>query len=102
MSSRALLTDAQISDRLARLPTWRRDGQEIRRTVKLGDFAAAIAFVNGVAEIAEEEDHHPDITIRWNRVTLTLSTHDSGGITRRDLEVAARIEALAVESARNA
>jgi 4a-hydroxytetrahydrobiopterin dehydratase len=93
--SRSRLTDAQIADGLAGLPDWRRDGAAITRTVKLDGFGEAMDFVNRVAQLAEAENHHPDITVRWNRVTLTLSTHSSGGLTQRDLDLAAGIDALA-------
>ena len=79
----------------ARLPAgWRREGDAIRRTVKLKDFVAAVEFVNRLVEPAEEVNHHPDLELSWNTVTLTLSTHSEGGITERDLELARRIDAL--------
>ena len=74
---------------------WRREGNELTRTWSGEDFAEALAFVNAVGVLAEEADHHPDIDIRWNRVVLRLSTHSAGGITRRDLQLASRIDALA-------
>jgi 4a-hydroxytetrahydrobiopterin dehydratase len=74
---------------------WERAGDAIARDLKLPDFAAAMAFVNRVAELAEEANHHPDILVHgWNRVRLTLSTHSAGGITRNDLDLAGRIDAL--------
>ena len=74
---------------------WEREGDAIARDLKLADFAAAMAFVNRVAELAEEADHHPDILVHgWNRVRLTLSTHSAGGITQNDLDLARRIDAL--------
>jgi 4a-hydroxytetrahydrobiopterin dehydratase len=88
-----VLTDAQLAAALGDLPEWSRDGDAIRREVKLGDFSAAMAFVNRVAALAEAADHHPDIEIRWNRVTLTLSTHSEGGVTPRDLALAGQIDA---------
>ena len=79
----------------ARLPEgWRREGDAIRRTVKLKDFVAAVEFVNRLVEPAEEMNHHPDLELSWNTVTLSLSTHSEGGITERDLELARRIDAL--------
>lgn len=62
--------------------------------MKRKDFAAAMAFVNRVAELAEEADHHPDISVSWNTVVLTLSTHSAGGITQLDLDLAGRIDGL--------
>lgn len=79
------------------LPGWTRapgEGAAIRATVTLADFAAALAFVNAVGREAEEMDHHPDIDIRWNQVSLVLSTHSEGGLTQLDIELAHRISAL--------
>jgi len=73
---------------------WVREGDELRTTVKLHDFAGALAFVNAVGAAAEAADHHPDIDIRWNTVHLVLSTHDSGGLTLLDLALAAAIDRL--------
>ncbi len=73
---------------------WAREGDKLVKTVQKRDFAEAMAFVNAVAAVAEEVDHHPDITIRWNRVTLELTSHDSGGVTDRDLALAERLDAL--------
>jgi 4a-hydroxytetrahydrobiopterin dehydratase len=73
---------------------WSREGDELRTTVKLHDFAAALAFVNAVGAAAEAANHHPDIDIRWNKVHLVLSTHDSGGLTLLDLALAAAIDRL--------
>jgi 4a-hydroxytetrahydrobiopterin dehydratase len=72
---------------------WRREGDHITTEVVLADFAAAVAFVNAVAALAEEQGHHPDIDIRWNRVRLTVTTHDAGGLTDRDLQLARAVEA---------
>ena len=91
----ALLDDAAVEDGLGRLPGWERRGNEIARTFVRKDFRAAMAFVNEVAEAAEAAGHHPDIDIRWNKVTLALSTHSEGGLTARDFELAARIDELA-------
>jgi 4a-hydroxytetrahydrobiopterin dehydratase len=92
----ALLSDADIEARLAQLPEWRREGDEIVRDLKLGDFAAAIALVDRVAEAAEEANHHPDILVHgWNKVRLTLSTHSQGGLTESDFALAERIDGLA-------
>jgi 4a-hydroxytetrahydrobiopterin dehydratase len=83
--------DAALAERQLQ---WTRDGDELKTSVKLADFAAALNFVNAVGAAAEAANHHPDIDIRWNRVNLTLSTHDSGGITRFDLALAAAIDNL--------
>ena len=89
-----LVADQDIDARLARMPGWSRTGSELRRTVECGNFDAARRFVNAVAEIANELDHHPDFAWSWGTVTLTLSSHDAGGITERDFALAARIDAL--------
>jgi 4a-hydroxytetrahydrobiopterin dehydratase len=90
------LSDSEVDQRLQAVGEWRRrDEQSIERELKFGDFAAALAFVNRVAELAEQANHHPDILIHgWNRVRLTLSTHSQGGLTDADFELAGRIEAL--------
>jgi 4a-hydroxytetrahydrobiopterin dehydratase len=91
----ALLADDEIERRLAG-GGWSRAGQAIRREWQLADFAAAIAFVNRVAEQAEQANHHPDILVHgWNKVRLELSTHSAGGLTAADFALAERIDALA-------
>ncbi len=87
----ALLSETQIRDRLARLPGWERRGNEIRRTWTFADFESSMAFVNKVAAVAQAADHHPDIDIRYSKVTLALSTHDAGGLTARDFDLAEAI-----------
>jgi 4a-hydroxytetrahydrobiopterin dehydratase len=88
------LTPARIETELRTVPRWSHQGQSIARTFQFKDFAAAIVFVNSVARLAEEARHHPDIDVRWNAVTLTLTTHDAGGLTERDFALAASIDAL--------
>jgi len=83
--------DAALADRKLQ---WTRDGDELRTSVKLADFQGSLDFVNAVGAAAEAANHHPDIDIRWNRVNLALTTHDSGGITRFDLALAAAIDDL--------
>jgi 4a-hydroxytetrahydrobiopterin dehydratase len=84
----AKLTAAEIKTALATVPEWKLSGNAIARTYQFKDFPGAILFVNAVAELAEEAGHHPDIDIRWNRVTLTLTTHDAGGLTEKDFALA--------------
>lgn len=91
----ALLEDAQIAQFLDGSPEWERDGDSIVRTFQLGDFAEAMGFVTSVALRAERTNHHPDIDIRWNKVTLRLSTHSEGGLTEKDTDLAARFDQLA-------
>ncbi len=83
-----------------RLPQWTRRGSVIRRTYEFAGFPAAMRFVNAVARAAEVAQHHPDIDIRWNRVRLALTTHDAGGLTQRDVDLAASCDALAVRTDR--
>ncbi len=73
---------------------WRRDGDVLVKEVDRGDFAGALAYVNRVGQLAEEVNHHPDVEIRWRTVVLRLSTHSAGGLTERDLSLAARIDVL--------
>jgi 4a-hydroxytetrahydrobiopterin dehydratase len=73
---------------------WDRDGSELVKVRSGDDFAASLSYVNAVGALAEDMNHHPDIDIRWNKVTLRLSTHSAGGITKADLELARRIDAL--------
>jgi 4a-hydroxytetrahydrobiopterin dehydratase len=87
-----LLEDEQIEQRLDELGDWRRESDEISKTFEFDDFATAIEFVNGVARLADRYDHHPDIDIRYNKVTLALSTHSEGGLTERDFTLANDIE----------
>jgi 4a-hydroxytetrahydrobiopterin dehydratase len=91
----AVLDDHAIEAALEGLSGWAREGDEIRRTFEFGSFQPAIDFVNRVAEAAEAADHHPDIDIRFSRVTLALSTHSAGGLTKRDFALASRIDQLA-------
>ncbi len=89
-----ILSDQEIEQRLAG-SQWTRAGDAIVREHKLADFAAAIAFVNRVAEVAERANHHPDILVHgWNRVRLELSTHSQGGLTEADFALAAAIDEL--------
>lgn len=90
-----LLSDDEVTAGLERLEGWERAGDAIRRTFKLRDFVGSIEFVNWLVEPAEAMNHHPDLEISWNTVTVSLSTHSRGGITERDLELAERIQALA-------
>jgi len=83
------LTDSERGDFLLDHPEWALDGETISRTFVLQDFIEAVGFVARVAMASEVADHHPDIDIRWNKVTLTLSTHDQGALTEKDTKLAA-------------
>jgi 4a-hydroxytetrahydrobiopterin dehydratase len=89
----ALLSETEIEEHLSRVPGWERRGAQLTRTWTFADFKAAMAFVNRVAVLADAADHHPDIDIRYSRVTLVLSTHDAGGLTARDFALAETIGA---------
>jgi 4a-hydroxytetrahydrobiopterin dehydratase len=89
-----LLNEDEIASRLRRL-AWEREGDEIAREWRFEDFSEAIAFVNRVAEVAEEANHHPDIFIHgWNKVKLSLTNHSAGGLTEMDFTMAARFDGL--------
>jgi 4a-hydroxytetrahydrobiopterin dehydratase len=88
------LKDEDIDKALASLAYWQRDGQNIVREFKFDGFPDSINFVNRVADLAERSNHHPDITIKFNRVRLALSSHDSGGVTQRDIRLATAINQL--------
>jgi 4a-hydroxytetrahydrobiopterin dehydratase len=89
------MSDEQIQTALAQVPEWSELNGAIQRTFQFADFKAAMAFVNRVAEAAEARQHHPDILIRYNKVTFTLSTHDAAGITGKDFDLARTIDSLA-------
>jgi 4a-hydroxytetrahydrobiopterin dehydratase len=89
------LSAQEIQTHLGHVPGWTLDGAKIHKTFRFPTFPAAIAFVDKVAVIAQAADHHPDITIHFDRVTLTLSTHDAHGLTERDFALAAEIETVA-------
>jgi len=86
------LDEAGIAQALRQAPGWERAGSEIRRTYRFKDFREALAFVNRVGDLAERAGHHPDIDIRYNAVTLALTTHDAGGLTAKDFDVARAID----------
>jgi 4a-hydroxytetrahydrobiopterin dehydratase len=93
----ALLPEAEINQRLKGLKDWIRDGPTILKKFKFPGFPQAIEFVNKVAKLAEQAQHHPTIIITYNRVTLTLTTHTEGGLTEKDFLLAGRIEGLLYE-----
>lgn len=89
------MTPEQIKARLASIPEWSEMHDEIHRTFQFKDFVQAMAFVNAVAREAEAMNHHPDILIRYDKVTLRLSTHDAGGVTDKDFILAEKADGLA-------
>jgi len=88
------LSSAEVATRLSTVPHWAVNSGELVRTYLFKDFRAAMAFVNQVADLAEDAGHHPDIDIRYNKVRLALVTHDAGGITGKDFDLAARADKL--------
>lgn len=90
----ALESESEITRQLQSLKGWTRSGNEIRKTFALKDFVHAMGFVNSVALLAEKANHHPDVDIRWNKVTLALATHSEGGLTQKDFALAREVEAL--------
>ena len=89
---RQKLSDLEIQRALGSLPGWSRRGDTLTKTYTFEKFADGIAFVGRVAKIADEMDHHPDIDIRYTKILMSLSTHDAGGITQSDLNLAERTE----------
>jgi 4a-hydroxytetrahydrobiopterin dehydratase len=88
------LDQKQIKAALGDLDGWDFDGEALTRTFRFADFVHAVGFVEHLAEVAEERQHHPDIDIRFNKVTLHLVSHDAGGVTASDVELAEAIERL--------
>lgn len=91
----AVLADAEIKQALNGLKGWQQSGEAIQRIFQFPDFKSAMQFVNKVADAAEQANHHPDIDIRYNKVTMSLVSHDSGGVTQRDVRMAERINQIA-------
>jgi 4a-hydroxytetrahydrobiopterin dehydratase len=96
MAKPAKLSKRQITKHLAELPGWRRTGNALSKEFVCGSFTGAAKFIGKIAPIANAMDHHPDLQLyRYKRVTIILTTHDAGGITRKDFELAAKIDKLA-------
>jgi len=89
------LPQEDIEARLEAFPDWSQNGDALQRTFSFEDFLSAMAFVGRIADLAEEHQHHPDIMIRYNKVTLTLTTHDAGGLTEKDFAFAQDTDAFA-------
>jgi 4a-hydroxytetrahydrobiopterin dehydratase len=90
-----LLTDDEVTRQLADLPGWRREGDALVATIEAPDFPAAIRIVTAVADEAEQMNHHPDIDIRWRTTRWLLTSHDAGGLTQLDIELAHRVNEAA-------
>lgn len=88
------LPEQELQQALSRLAKWTRKGAVIERVFQFDNFLQAMAFVNKIADAAENANHHPDIAISYNKVTLALTSHDSGGITQRDIRMASTIDQI--------
>ena len=88
------LTEKEVNAKLVSVPDWQLESGELVRTFLFKDFRASLAFVNKVGDLAEQAGHHPDIDIRYNKVRLALVTHDAGGITEKDFELASKADKL--------
>lgn len=95
MARTPLLAETELESALGALPGWARTGDEIEKTFELSSFPDAIAFVVRVGFLAEAADHHPDLDVRWRKVRVALTTHDSGGLTVNDVDLARKIEEVA-------
>jgi 4a-hydroxytetrahydrobiopterin dehydratase len=89
-----LLSDEEVEGRLADLSGWERDGDAIRKSFKRGDFKGSVDFINEITPIAEDMNHHPDLEVSWDTVTVTITTHSEGGLTENDFELASKIDAI--------
>jgi 4a-hydroxytetrahydrobiopterin dehydratase len=90
-----VLSASEVASHLSKRSAWRIEAGELERNFQFDDFRASLRFVNRVGELAEEAGHHPDIEIHYNRVRLSLMTHDAGGLTAKDFDLATRIDELA-------
>lgn len=91
----ASLGDEDVQARLGGLEGWERQGDAIEKQFQFDDFSGSVAFVDRITPVANEMNHHPDLAISWNKVTVTLTTHSEGGLTENDFELAGRIDSLA-------
>jgi 4a-hydroxytetrahydrobiopterin dehydratase len=89
-----LLDDEAIEARLAELEGWEREGETIAKTYELADFVGSVEFIKRVVVPAEDMNHHPDLSVSWNQVRVSITTHAAGGLTENDFELAKRIDAL--------
>lgn len=90
----APLGDSEVDARLTEHPGWERDGSAIRKRFERGDFVGSVNFVANMVDPAEAMGHHPDVEISWDKVTVTISTHSEGGLTKADFELAAEIDSV--------
>jgi 4a-hydroxytetrahydrobiopterin dehydratase len=90
-----LLGEEEVEARLGELEGWRREGDSIVREFKLDDFMGSVDFINRLTPVAEDMNHHPDLQVSWNKVTVSITTHSEGGLTENDFELAKSIDPLA-------
>src|SRR3954447_25346556 len=90
-----LLPDSEIGNRLGELDGWSRDGDVIKKEFKNGDFVGSVKFVDALVEPAEDMNHHPDLELSWDSVTVSIANHAAGGLTETDFELAKRVDAIA-------
>ncbi|MFL5898247.1 MAG: 4a-hydroxytetrahydrobiopterin dehydratase [Solirubrobacterales bacterium] len=91
----ALLSDSEVQEKLTRLDGWELIGEAIAKSFKRGDFVGAVEFVSSLVDPAESMNHHPDVSISWDTVTVTITSHSEGGLTAADFELAEKIDGLA-------
>ena len=89
------MSENEVKDRLAGLPGWEREGDALVREFQFANFVGSVDFVNRITPVAEDMNHHPDLSISWNKVKVSLSTHSEGGITENDFQLATKIDSLA-------
>jgi len=89
------MSDDEVKDRLSKMGGWEREGDALVHEFEFANFVGSVDFVNRITPIAEEMNHHPDLAISWNKVTVSLSTHSEGGITENDFQLAAKIDSVA-------
>ncbi len=89
-----LIEPSEVEKLLKRIPEWDHEGEEISRLFEFDDFSQGVDFLNGVADIAEESEHHPEMTINYHNVIVRLTTHDAGGLTDADFDLAEKIDTL--------
>ena len=92
------LSEEAIASSLKDVPEWSETGEQLQRTFQFDDFKAAMGFVQRIADYAEQQQHHPDILIRYNKVTITVSTHDAGGITTNDFALAKAADGMLISA----
>lgn len=90
-----LLGDEEVETRLGELEGWTREGDAIVKEFKLDDFQGSVDFINRLTPVAEDMNHHPDLQVSWNKVTVSITTHSEGGLTENDFELAKSIDPLA-------